>query len=297
MTELMIARSPEDFHQDSFDLKSPSLSIFKQGGQLDRYFTAQGLDYRQRDAQLEMVAKVAEAMSSNQHLFVEAGTGVGKSFAYLVPALLRAIHTGQRVVISTNTISLQEQLMNKDIPMLKAALGIPFNAVLVKGRQNYICSRRLKYALKQGGDLFDKGHYQLIEDLHEAVYVRGDGSRQSLPEQLPPDVWSQVCAEEGTCSGFVKKQPNCFLAKARQEMAEAQLLIVNHHLFFSDLAIRSQAAGFLPDYSAVVFDEGHTVEAVASAHMGIRLSHYAFDRWINRFYTPESGKGLLEFTT
>ena len=269
-----------------------SRSFFAEAGGLADRHRRLGRVCELRPQQTEMAVAVAEALVGAGHLAVEAGTGVGKSYAYLVPAVLAARELGKRVVVSTYTISLQEQLMDKDIPFVREALDPDLNAVLVKGQGNYLCRQRLALALRMGKDLFDRGEYGELELLANWADRSEDGSLQNLPRQVSPAVWEQVCAEEGACHGRGKHK-RCFLTKARQHMMEAHLLVVNHHLFFSDLAIRRAGGGLLPDYDVAVFDEAHQLESVASSHLGVRLSPASFERWMKRLYVPETRKGLL----
>ena len=250
--------------------------------------------YESRPQQRQMAGAVADALDEGHHLAVEAGTGVGKSFAYLVPLLLHAARRQCQVAVSTHTISLQEQLVHKDLPFLKERLGLDFKAVLVKGRANYLCLRRLARARKLGGDLFDKQHERELERLRDWAHSTKEGSIQDLEEQPSPDVWNAVCVEHGNCQ--YQKCPEyapCFFMRARAAARDAHLLVVNHHLFFSDQALRGQGAALLPEVAAVVLDEAHQVESVASEHLGLRLSQYAFDHWLRRLYVPENNKGLL----
>jgi len=288
-------RPAEGNETGAADLVAGTHSFFTPGGELEAYCLDRNLRHESRPQQLEMAVRVAESMAERKHLIVEAGTGVGKSYAYLTPAIIAAREMGRTIVISTHTISLQEQLMQKDIPFMRDCLGPSFNAVLVKGQSNYICKRRLALALRRGKDLFDAGEYGELERIKAWADTAEDGSLQSIPNQPKPNVWEQICAEEGTCTGHGPHK-NCFLAKVRKRMLEADLLIVNHSLFFSDLAIRAVGGGFLPNYDVVVFDEAHQLESVASSHLGIRLSPRSFERWMKRLYVPDTRKGLLATT-
>ena len=265
---------------------------FAPRGWLAAHCSALERPYEHRPQQQKMAEAVAQAFADHAHLAVEAGTGVGKSFAYLIPAILAARQLQRKIVLSTYTIALQEQLIEKDIPFLRESLGIDFKAVLVKGQSNYLCPQRLRFALRSGKDLFDTGQFAELERLEEWAGITTEGSLQDLKHQPLRDVWMQVCAEEGICNGR-KKHKDCFFGKARQKMQDADLLVVNHHLFFSDLAIRAGGGGFLPEYVYTVLDEAHQVELVASAHMGIRLSQARFDHWLRRLYVPETRRGIF----
>ncbi len=243
-----------------------------------------------------MASAVADALSEQHHLVVEAGTGVGKSFAYLVPAIQAALADPKfKVVISTHTISLQEQILNKDIPFLRDHLGDDFKVALVKGRSNYLSLRRLRVANQRVQTLFSD--YRALEQLIEiGKWSRStaDGTRSDLPLQPNPSVWDHVASDSGNCLG--KKCTNhgdCFYFKARRSIYGAQILIVNHALFFSDLALRRQGAKLLPDYNAVVFDEAHTLEDVAADHLGLEVSEGSIDYHLNKLLAPTKKRGLL----
>ncbi len=253
-----------------------------------------GFPYEARPHQRKVALAVADAIERGRHLAVEAGTGVGKSFAYLVPLILAAKQRGVQAVVSTYTIGLQEQLMQKDIPFLQRHLGVDFKAVLVKGRGNYLCLRRLARAEQMGGDLLRSNFEGELERLRAWSRKTVDGTLQELQEQPPHEVWNAVNVEQGNCMGH--KCPEygaCFFFKARREIANADLLVVNHHLFFSDLALRRQKASFLPESAIAVMDEAHMIEQVASDHLGLRLSQYQFEHWLRRLYIADTGKGLL----
>lgn len=255
---------------------------------------AEGFPYEARPQQRQMALAVADAIAQGRHLAVEAGTGVGKSFAYLVPLLLAAKLRGVQVVVSTYTIGLQEQLIQKDLPFLQRHLGVDFKAVLVKGRGNYLCLRRLARAERMGGDLFRANASAELERLRAWSQKTTEGTLQELQEQPTPEVWSAVNVEHGNCMGHkCPEYSACFLFRARREIATADLLVVNHHLFFSDLALRREKAAILPEFSIAVMDEAHTIESVASDHLGLRLSQYQFEHWLRRLYVADTGKGLL----
>ena len=277
------------------DVSAQVTNLLGRDGQMSRVFEAGGHLYESRNEQLEMAAAIARTINQGGHLVAEAGTGVGKSYAYLAPSLLAALATGQKVVISTYTISLQEQLLQADIPRLSAALGREINAVLVKGRSNYLCLRRLQLARRMGGDLFRADQQQWLDRIAEWANHTEDGSRQSMPEEPPMEVWSQVCAEEGTCVyPSQRDHQNCFLTRARARMQDADILIVNHALFFADLAMRGQGgSGLLPEFDVVVMDEAHQMEEAAGQALGIRLTSWSFVRWIRSLYHSDTHKGLL----
>ena len=268
--------------------------FFKPGGVLEEAGRVAGFEYETRPQQLEMALAVVQALEGGRHLAVEAGTGVGKSFAYLIPLILHARKTKTQVVVPTHTISLQEQLIHKDIPFLRKIGALDVKAVLVKGMSNYLCLRRLARTNHMAPELFKKQEERDLEDIRSWAERTLDGSVQEMQEQPSPDVWGSVCVEHGNC--MFQKCPEfsrCFYMKARAQMQTADLLVVNHHLYFSDLALRVQGVNLLPEYSAVVLDEAHQVENVASDHLGLRLSQYMFEHWLKRLYVADTGKGIL----
>lgn len=271
-------------------------------------------NYEQRPQQLAMAEAVDRALVDGHHLVAEAGTGVGKSFAYLVPAIqyVTAEPVGpeedsgedepgnggqgrRRVVISTHTISLQEQLLEKDLPLLRSVMPEEFTAVLVKGRGNYVSLRRMNLAAERSGALF--AEEEELHDLRQIVAwskQTGDGSRSDLAFRPRPSVWDEVASDSSNCLG--RKCPqhkDCFYYRARRRIFNAQLLIVNHALFFSDLALRRAGASILPDYDAVIFDEAHTIEAVASDHLGLSVTSGQVQYLLNKLYNDRANKGLL----
>ena len=252
--------------------------------------------YEHRRQQLEMAAAVDAAFRGNRHLVVEAGTGVGKSFAYLVPAIREAVREKRRVVVSTYTISLQEQLIEKDLPFLKKATGEDFVAVLVKGRSNYVCLRRLDRACKRAANLFEgRSLRRELERVAEWAMTTEDGSLSDLSPAPDWRVWDRVCAEHGNCRGRrCEQQRRCFYQRARRKVHRAQVLVVNHALFFSALAIRtSGGAGILPKFDRLVFDEAHNIETVACDQLGIAVTSGQVGFLLGSVWQPKRRKGLL----
>ncbi len=269
--------------------------FFEPGGLLEQHCAGESIDFELRPQQQKMARGVADAAGFGHHLAVEAGTGVGKSFAYLVPQILTALENDTRCVVATYTITLQEQLMHKDIPFVRQALGREFKAVMVKGRSNYLCLLRLQRARRSAGDLFDSTKEKQLNEIYALANNKqlGDGSVQELEEQPDHAVWGAVCAEHGNCTG--KRCPfykECYFMNARQDMMNAHVLVVNHSLFFAELALRAEGAAMLPPYGYVVFDEAHQMEQVASSHLGIRLSLYMIEYWLNRIHS-EKRRGIL----
>jgi ATP-dependent DNA helicase DinG len=252
-------------------------------------------NYESRPEQLEMAAAVAEAFDSHHHLLVEAGTGVGKSFAYLIPALQQISDHHKRVVVSTWTISLQEQLIAKDIPFLASVWPGEFKAVLVKGRGNYLCLRRLKLATERAGWLLDTDEQEAqLFKIADWAYETRDGSASDLPFTPDHTVWEMVNADSHNCRGNkCDCYDKCFYQRARRRIHSADLLVVNHALFFSDLAVRAEGGKLLPDYDLVVLDEGHTVEQAASDHFGLEVSTGQVLHLLNQLCHPRTGRGVL----
>jgi ATP-dependent DNA helicase DinG len=259
-------------------------------------------DYEPRPEQLEMALAVESALTRRHHLIAEAGTGVGKSFAYLIPAILAAqAERGpdsrkRRIIVSTHTISLQEQLIQHDIPFLQSVLPVEFSAVLVKGRGNYISLRRLEKAVQRSSQksLFEPDGQQQLAKIRQWAHKTTDGSRSDLPFQPKPDVWDEVLSDHGDC--LRKKCPNhgeCFYYAARRRVWNADLLIVNHALFFSDLSLRRDDASILPEYDTVIFDEAHTIESVAADHLGLSVTEGQVDYLLNKLYNEQANRGLL----
>jgi ATP-dependent DNA helicase DinG len=236
-------------------------------------------EYEHRPGQIEMAEAVLRAFEQKHHLIVEAGTGTGKTLAYLVPAVAAACGSGARIVISTGTKNLQEQLMDKDIPFLQGVLPAKFRAAVMKGRNNYACLHRIKQAesmpVLEGLDQID----QFDEVFRWSTQTEtGDRAELSnLPENLP--FWRHIDARSDTCLG--QKCPDfdpCFITRMRQRAIDADVIVVNHHLFFADLALRNGAYGaVLPDYAAVILDEAHQIEDVASEYFGSQVSNYQLD--------------------
>ena len=236
-------------------------------------------EYEHRPGQIQMAEAVVRAFEQRHHLIVEAGTGTGKTLAYLVPAIAAACGSGARVVISTGTKNLQEQLMDKDIPFLSDVLPAKFRAAVMKGRNNYACLHRIKRAesmpVLEGLDEID--HF---DEVFRWVTQTNTGDRaelSNLPENLP--FWRHIDARSDTCLGqqCADFEP-CFITRMRQRAIDADIIVVNHHLFFADLALRNGAYGsVLPDYAAVILDEAHQIEDVASEYFGSQVSTYQID--------------------
>lgn len=259
-----------------------------------------------------MAESVAAAFAEKRHLLVEAGTGVGKSFAYLVPAILAATQDQQsppksnaeddedkgpanRVIVSTHTISLQEQLMQKDLPLLKSVLPWEFSSVLVKGRGNYVSLRRLKAAGERAVSLFaSEAEFAELRAIQAWSRETSDGSLSDMDHRPLPSVWDEARSDHGNCMGRqCPTYAHCFYYRARRRVHNAQILVVNHALYFSDLALRRAGASILPDHNVVIFDEAHTLEAVAGDHLGMSVSSSQVEYTLNKLYNPRTQRGLL----
>jgi ATP-dependent DNA helicase DinG len=253
-------------------------------------------NFEVRPEQIEMAGAVQQAFLKGGHLAIEAGTGVGKSFAYLIPAVDLAANGMGRILISTFTITLQEQLINKDIPFLNNCMQQEFTAVLGKGRSNYLCKRRLKFTLQRESRLFDDKDSELhrIQDWAEQTK---DGSLSDLPFLPKSRTWDRVKSEHGNCRGRKCLHfRECFYWAARRRLENADIIVANHALLFSDLVLKEQNFSLLPDYKFVVLDEAHNVEHVAEDHFGIDLSNKRVKFILDNLYNPRTHRGLLSHT-
>ena len=255
--------------------------------------------YEDRPSQRDMAAYIADGYNDGGVLLLEAGTGVGKSFAYLVPALAWAKANGERTVISTNTINLQEQLVGKDLPLLRRALSTEDHAptfALLKGWRNYLCLARMHSAVAAQRTLLEQDKLDELYTIAEWSGRTADGTLSDLPTQPTAEVWDEVSAEADLCTRM--KCPHfdrCFLFRARRRAAEADVVVVNHHLLAADLAVRHasdnwQEAAVLPPYRRLVLDEGHHLEDVAANHLGVQVTSRGARRLLNRF--ERNGRGL-----
>src|SRR5207248_5181967 len=268
-------------------------TIFSEDGLLSK---AKNFEFRPQ--QQEMAVAAARALEEDRHLVVEAGTGVGKSLAYLVPSILFALEQHKKAIISTHTINLQEQLLHKDIPILKKVLPVEFDAALMKGRQNYLCPRRLERALQSANELFTGPEQGELQRLAEWASTTRDGSLSDISAEPDPKVWMQVCSEAHICTQKTCGQnPRCFYQQARKRLLAADVLVVNHTLLFILLGSPDQQAeresGFLFPNDFLILDEAHTVEQVASKQIGIGVSQYGLRSTIQRLYNARTRKGLF----
>ncbi|MGD0551251.1 MAG: helicase C-terminal domain-containing protein [Sedimentisphaerales bacterium] len=277
------------------EIQSTALNIddfFAPGGAVGKSFDG----YERRQQQVDMAMAVQKALSTKRHLVTEAGTGVGKSLAYLVPAIEKAILGANRVVISTFTIALQEQLINKDIPCLNRCLPWSFRAAIAKGKGNYLCKRRLEFAIRRQMGLFDQFGDALAE-INNWARRTADGSLSDLPFIPDSRVWDAVKAEHGNCKGRkCGHWTSCFCQRAKRELENANVIVTNHALLFSDLALREEEFSILPDYKWVIIDEAHNIERVAEEHFGIEISSGSARFLLDGLYNPRTHKGLLVYT-
>jgi len=263
-----------------------------------------GDKYELRQEQLQMLESVTTAFNNNEISLIEAGTGTGKTLSYLVPAVNWALKNEERVVISTNTINLQEQLIDKDIPLLYDAFDDDFNYSLVKGMRNYLCLLRTETIQDGLFEMADDDEVGSIDDILEWANVTEDGSLSDLNFTPPDSVWEKVSAESDSClRARCPYYSRCFFYKSRREIASSQLLIVNHHLLFSDLAIKSASessdAGILPPFKRVIFDEAHHLNDAATSHFGMRATKFGILRVLRRLKRKGKGgqgKGLIYYT-
>ncbi len=256
--------------------------------------------YEDRPSQRDMAAYIADAYNDGGVLLLEAGTGIGKSFAYLVPALAWAKANGERTVISTNTINLQEQLIGKDLPLLRDALAtdlrVPTFAML-KGWRNYLCLARMHHAVGAQRSLLEPDKYDELQGLFAWAGRTADGTLADLPVTPSGEVWDEVSAEADLCPRLQCSHFDaCFLFKARRKAAEADVVVVNHHLLSADLAVRRASenwkeAAVLPPYDRLILDEAHHLEDVAAGHLGAQVTSRGIRRLLGRF--ERNGKGLL----
>jgi ATP-dependent DNA helicase DinG len=257
--------------------------------------------YEDRPTQREMAAAVTRLFNDGGIGLLEAGTGVGKSLGYLVPALRWAAANGERTVVSTNTINLQEQLVGKDLPFLEGALDDQrVRYALLKGWNNYLCLWRLENATAAAG-LFDAPLARELEDLRAWAERTTDGSRADLATPPRAEVWDEVAAEPDLCGRLKCAHfDKCFLFRARRAAAQADVIVVNHHLLMSDLAVRRvqqnwSDAAVLPAYRRLVIDEAHHLEDAAASHLGTTVTRRGLTRLLNRL--DRQGKGLLAALT
>lgn len=278
-------------------IKDEIKNFFKDGGLLSGQFE----NYEFRNGQLEMSLKIFETLDDGRHIFIEAPTGIGKSFAYLLPAIYYAKQNEKKAIISTHTINLQEQLIEKDIPFLQKILPIEFKASLMKGRSNYLCPNRLAKAMANSYSLFDEEEKTVLDRIYQWALNTTDGTLSDIHFKIPPSVWSTVCSEMGICTNKTCGGENtkCFYHKAKKELADSDIIIVNHHLFFTlydgvnPPEGEEDIEGYLYHNDFIIFDEAHTVEQVAAEHIAPHVSREMIRFQLMRLYNPNKKTGVL----
>jgi len=255
-------------------------------------------NYEYRDSQLKMALAIADSFENKTHLFIEAPTGIGKSFAYLVAAILYAKKYNKKAVISTHTINLQEQLISNDIPILQEFLPVEFKANLMKGKTNYLCPKRLKKAYENSNSLFETPEINTLKNIYQWSKTTKDGTISDINFNVDYNVWQNVCAEinvctNKTCGGI--KDTECFYQKAKFKIAESDVIILNHYLFFtlSSISSNNTKEGYLFLNDFVIFDEGHTLENAASEQAVPKVSREMIKFQLLRLYNDKRNKGLL----
>jgi ATP-dependent DNA helicase DinG len=285
----VVAEAIQAGRRTPIDLQKVALHLLS-GGSLSKTVDY----YEARDSQVQMLEAVVRGFNDNSIIIAEAGTGVGKSLAYLLPAFQWAAENDERVVISTATINLQQQLIESDIPLVRRITGLEMKAHLAKGRGNYLCLRRLGEALEEDALFIEEE-----SELHAiGMWSRSTatGGKEDLSFLPPEGLWSRVCSEADTCLGLrCARRDDCFVLKARREAASAQILVVNHHLLFSDQSIRAAGAGYdisavLPPFQKIIFDEAHNIEKSATSFFSESLSRYSVNRTLSAIYRVKRGR-------
>lgn len=290
----------------------PTVSSSELAARVDEIFGANGLlsqakNFEHRVPQKKMAVAVAHALEAGENLVVEAGTGVGKSLAYLIPAILYGRANNKKAVVSTHTINLQEQLAEKDLPMLQRILPVEFSFTMLKGRGNYLCSRRLQRALTRAEGLFTTPEIAELKRVYEWSRTTDDGSLSDFDVEPDPKVWEAVCSERGLCSpklcgtssDTARAHGECFFQRARRRFLGADVLVLNHSLFFASLGALANdddddtGEGLLFKNDFVILDEAQHLQPVASRHIGVNVSSGAMRFNLQRLWNPRTEKGLL----
>ncbi|MCI5725828.1 ATP-dependent DNA helicase [Fusobacterium sp.] len=254
-------------------------------------------NFEYREEQKSMALSVQRGINENKKIIVEAGTGTGKTLAYLIPAIKWAIQNQKKIIIATNTINLQEQLLYKDIPIVRSIIDEKFSYALVKGRNNYLCKRLFNEVSIKGNvdlDLFGSESKEQLEHILKWGNKTETGDKSELPFEVNGDVWELVQSTTELCIG--KKCPHrkqCFYMRTRREKIDANVLIANHHLFFADLNVRANTDFdseylILPKYDMVIFDEAHNIESVARSYFSMEISKFSFNRLVNRIFSKSN---------
>ncbi len=269
------------------DLALAVENIFSEDGPVSRLT---GFEYRPQ--QHAMAIAISNALEHREHLIVEAPTGVGKTLAYLIPAVLYAVRENRKAIVSTHTKNLQQQLQQNDIPIVQSLIGKDFKAIVLKGRRNYLCTTRLQNALATRNGLFSADQQEELRRIHEWSLHTPDGDIEDLKFTPQPGVWDIICSEKDVCSTSLCGT-SCFFQRTKASVRSAHLVIMNHALFFTLSALQGTEERFIFDNDFVVFDEAHTLESVAGLGVGKKLSHHQVLTAIHRLYNKRTKKGLL----
>ena len=267
--------------------------FFKEDGLLRQHFP----NFEFRDSQLQMALSVVDSLENKRHLFIEAPTGIGKSLAYLVPAIYYAKKYNRKAIISTNTINLQEQIAQKDIPLLKNIFNFSFEATILKGKTNYVCPKRLRRAYENSNSIFESDQIKTLERIYNWANKTKDGTLSDTDFQIPNEVWQNVCAEVNICNNKTCgdiDDTECFFQKAKHSAYKSDVVILNHYLYFTlfGIASKEQKNGFLYLNDFVIFDEGHTIEEAASEMLVPRVSREMVKYHLLRLYNEKKKKRI-----
>ncbi|MFP4016495.1 MAG: DEAD/DEAH box helicase, partial [Halanaerobiales bacterium] len=285
--EIYVVVEPKIPEQEIEIDKENILSLFKPGGDLEKQLR----DYEYREQQIKVVESVIDSFNGHYHFFIEAGTGTGKSFAYLIPALYWANLNKETIVVSTNTINLQEQLIEKDLVLLKKVLPFSFKPVLVKGRGNYVCKRKKINLENRAADIYSDNPEKQIELVKILNWLdeTETGSRSELKFVIKTDLWDELASESDLCMRTnCPFFDSCYFMQARKEVFSADLLVVNHHLLLSDAVLKFESGdsdtGILPKYKKLIIDEAHNLIDTATSHLGRPFYIGAVNKYFQRLY-------------
>ncbi len=275
----------------SSDFSNRVSAIFSPQGEL-----ARAANYEHRPQQQQMAAAIAACVEEERHLLVEAGTGVGKSLAYLVPGILYCLEYGKKLLVSTYTIHLQQQLQKKDLPIASKVLKIDVRHATLMGRNNYLCPRRLKRALRHARELFTQTQLSELQRIQQWATRTLTGLRQELLPEPDPFVWDQICSERHVCTPRTCHVRDCHYQRARKLALESTVLVLNHSLLFTLLGEREfgeNDSGYIFGNDVLIVDEAHTIEKVAAKHIGLSFSEQRLYQTLHRLFHPATKKGLL----
>ena len=288
VSDVYVVVEPVKPHVLSYISADEASSYISNGGALAR----QNPLFEERPSQIKLLRAIASSFNEGKIAAFEAGTGVGKSYAYLIPSMLWAAKNRERVVVSTGTINLQQQLIEKDIPAAKKITGLDVKAVLVKGRQNYLCLRRLEDASSER-DLFSE-ETEVFDKLYEWSKTSPTGSKSDLSFLPPESVWTRINSESDACMGMrCPFREKCFVMKVRKEASDASIIVVNHHLLFADIESRMNGGGYedtavLPPYKRIVFDEAHGIEDSATSFFSESITRFKLMKQVNLLYRQKT---------